>query len=186
MFGFKVLLAAALCCVEVGVCHIREIAPCDHETGEPLFLPTVNETSFLHKTGARLALGHRVVIIYCGIAEACLYTFTFSAPPIFILQIIILSLLLHAGLLIFLSIVSGRDHVSPGRLPGFPKRGVCAAQLSCQSLQHWHFCSQTSARPSTFPSEPLSLRNRGQRDDGWRRSLTGKYSVEGVCCAGPQ
>lgn len=74
------------------------------------------------------------------------------------------------------------DCVSPGGVSGFFKRYVCAEQLSCQSSQQWQFCSRASARPSTFLSESLSLRNRGQRDDGWWKSLTGKYSIEGVRC----
>lgn len=74
----------------------------------------------------------------------------------------------------------------PGLPLAFSKRGVCAEQLSCQSRQQCQFCfpDPLPARPPPpSPSEPLSLRNSGQRDDGWRRSLTGKYSIEGVRCA---
>lgn len=74
----------------------------------------------------------------------------------------------------------------PGLPLAFSKRGVCAEQLSCQSRQQCEFCfpDPLPARPPPpSPSEPLSLRNSGQRDDGWRRSLTGKYSIEGVRCA---
>lgn len=52
-------------------------------------------------------------------------------------------------------------------VPSLTNRYVCLEQLFCQSLPQWQFCSQASALPTTFPSETLSLRNRGQRDDGW-------------------
>lgn len=78
------------------------------------------------------------------------------------------------------------DRVSAGLIFGFAKRYVCVEQLSCQSSWQWQFCSRASTHPSTFSSEPLILRNRGQRDDGWWRPLTGKYSIEGVCCIGWQ
>lgn len=83
-----------------------------------------------------------------------------------------------------------KHHVSPWPWAplGFSKRGVCVEQLSCQSWQHSEFCSvdplPTSHPPPPSPSEPLSLRNSGQRGDWWRRSLTGKYSIEGVCRVG--